>query len=279
MKNPARNLIFFTVLLFCACAQVQNLTLMSEEPPVKGSEPTVEEVYTWFPPSQEKLQARKLRQQHLDSIEVEVSQLYLNHENNIKLANRFEDRVDPWAPAISNWESRVQQEIVLQEKRGESAGRILDSVKKEMAVVDQKLEDFKKVPPKSGFSYNDYVVAVGFFRDGKYKESIDTFKKVLAQRPPLALMDNIHFAISSSYYHLKEYKKTVFHLDKIIKKYPEGDKWHMSYVMLGLAYNALGQKSQAIYGLEEVLKKNPPTQIIKLVNRLRKLIDVEPAES
>jgi len=267
------------IFVFCGCSSAQNNSLMPGSQVAKEYEPTAEEVYTWFPPSQEKLKARKIRQKQLDAIEGEISKLYLNHENNLQVVEGFKNELDPWSPAVSNWESRFQQQIVLEEKKGEALAGSLDSVKKEKAVVDKKFAAWQTVPTKTVFSYDDYKVAVGLFRDGKYDDSIQTFKKVLLKNPPLPLMDNIHFAISSSYYHLKKYKEAITHLDQIIKKYPEGDKWHMSYIMLGLIYNTLGQKSQAVYGLEEVLKKNPPTDIIKLVNRLRKLIDVVPTES
>jgi TolA-binding protein len=279
MKNLPLCLIFLMIFVFCACTSVQNDSLMPKSQVAKGYEPTAEEVYTWFPPSQEKLKARKIRQKQLDAIEGEMSKLYLNHENNLQLVDEFGNELDPWSPAVSNWEGRFQQQIVIEEKKSEALAGSLDSLKKEKAVVDKKFAAMQTVKRETVFSYDDYKVAVGLFRDGKYDDSINTFKKVLSKNPPLPLMDNIHFAISSSYYHLKKYKEAITHLDQIINKYPEGDKWHMSYIMLGLIYNTLGQKSQAVYGLEEVLKKNPPTDIIRLVNRLRKLIDVVPAES
>jgi|GEM_PF-602603 len=275
MKNPPISLIFFTIFLFSACTNVQQANMVSNASSPGMHEPTVEEVYTWFPPDRKKLKIRQLRQRHLDSIAMEISKLYLNHEQNLKLAKRFENQISPWNPALSKWESQTQQKIVLQEKRGEAMQRNFAGIKKKKTDAEKKLAEFKRVKPKKEFSYSDYVKAVGLFRDRKYQESIDTFKKVLLQKPPRPLMDNIHFAISSSYYHMKKYKKAVAHLDKIIKNYPRGDKWHMSYVMLGMVYNELGRKSQAMYGLDEVLKKNPPTQIINLVNRLRKIIDAE----
>ncbi|QPJ65885.1 MAG: tetratricopeptide repeat protein [Candidatus Nitrohelix vancouverensis] len=266
MKKPYFSTFFLILSAFLsACAQTP--------PPTQENAPSEAEIHAWFPPTQKELEFRKLHQKELDLIEGDIEALFFEHEKHVLMENELRDSVAQVDPKIAELQAKTNAEIEALAKKRQDTVSELDSLKSGADKLSKRIEEYESIKPRPEFSPADYTRGMTLFKEREYQKSVDQFLLVLKQNPPQALMDNIHFAMGSAYFKIKNYPKALDHLNRIVSEYPQGDKWHMSYVLMGLIHNTMGEKSKAIYGLDQALKNNPPTPVIRLINRLIRLID------
>lgn len=229
-------------------------------------------MHTWFPPDEPEFEARRNRQKYLDGIEAEMDRLFLKHEQNIQRELGLETEVASYVPKLEEMDKGLQGKVDEAIKRREGVAKGLGEAKASLGKIEGQVNKMKEVKPVIIFSPETYLSAVDLFRNGKYKESVETFQKTLGQNPPRALMDNIHFGMGSALYKMKDYPQALQHMNLLVKEYPRGDKWYMGYIMLGLIHNVNGETSQALYALKQALGNNPPTDIYRMINDMIKAI-------
>jgi len=230
-------------------------------------------MYAWKPASRDQLDLRRERQQALDEVAYLIEQRFYDNDDLKNFTQMVQASADGIEPQLTG--------VVLQAKAG--IVDVLDNFSRlqtEMASVQtngigldtdiKKYDNYLEL--QKPFDPDGYSDAVLLFKKGSYKESIDSFKKLLKKKPPYFLQDNIHFGIGTSYYKLKKMKQAEKIFAMIVNKYPEGDKWPTAYVMMGLIYNETGRKSKAIYELQRALGKHMRPKNRVLVERLLALI-------
>ncbi|HHT9118798.1 MAG TPA: tetratricopeptide repeat protein, partial [Candidatus Hypogeohydataceae bacterium YC38] len=77
------------------------------------------------------------------------------------------------------------------------------------------------------------------YREGKYDEAVESFKKALELNPTDA---SSHFGLGNSYFLKRNYEKAITHYKEVIKLRPDYAKVHYA---LGLAYKRVGKDAEA----------------------------------
>lgn len=77
------------------------------------------------------------------------------------------------------------------------------------------------------------------YREGKYDEAVESFKKALELNPTDA---SSHFGLGNSYFLKRNYEKAIAHYKEVIKLRPDYAKVHYA---LGLAYKRVGKNAEA----------------------------------
>ncbi len=241
------------------------------------------------------LQYSREHETEADKIAVEL--LYKTHNNGLGLIKFFQymsqrDRAinpDPYAithPLSNDRIASIRSSI--QEKLSKFGDNITPQIRFEFKRMATKLEAFLASPDNVIRKYknNDYGLAIGYFRYGKFKQAIALLDKVIAQEPNNPYLwelkgqfcfDNGMFSQANQYYQ-KALKyipndplmkielaaakinlakglsdklllnEAISLLDQVTAVQPNNV---MAYFMLSLAYGKLGNQSKAILALAE----------------------------
>ena len=231
----------------------------------------LEEMHLWIPPSDSELAMRRKRQEKLNRVAGAVDKLILDFR-------RVQEGGDSLASTITMADSRIDSinneitdKVNQKNEKFNQLKQDTDKIKSSVLKAESDIRQIKKKPVARvapTVYKNYYRDAIQFFRKGKYKKSINRFKRALSGNQPRSLKDNIQFGIGSAYFKLKQYPSAIRSLGSVIDKYPGQDKWFSAHVLLGMIYGLDGQKSKSMYILEKALKNNPPINIRKILEKL-----------
>jgi TolA-binding protein len=273
MKTADKNILIFLMSIFLVACGGYLPSDRSHWPINYG------EMYSWQPPDENVLATRRANQMRLDGLTAEISILYLNHASlskqelaMLEIASQDDNKINVMGSAFTH---RVESE----QERVKRMQKDLELTKTGFLNANARLKKIMEIKPPLLFSTSDYNSAMNSFRDGKFKDSLTLFFKLIKQNPPPFLKDNIQFGMGSAYYRLKKYPQAIKHFQYILDNYAQGDKRFISYFMLGVIHNLQGQKSRAIYLLEQALGKNPPERIRIMINRLINIVNDEPTHA
>lgn len=111
-------------------------------------------------------------------------------------------------------------------------------------------------PPDSETLYSE---AYGLFKEGKYGDSRDKFRKFLEMFPETEYSDNAQFWIGESFYFEGEYEKAILEYQKVIQDYSQGSRVPNSLLKQALSFEKLGDTSSARLLLQRVVSDFPGT--------------------
>jgi TolA-binding protein len=237
------------------------------------------EMNTWNPPDTETLAKRRENQVHLDKITSEIERIFINHASLVKQESSIDDLTRQTDEIIRRSDKEFSDQINKEIQRSKIMQTDLKETQEKIKQAEARLKKQSKIIPPVIFSSAYYKKAMKAFSQGKYKISIEFFKKLIKQKPPNFLEDNIHFGLGSSYFRLKKYSQAKKHFQKILDDFKMGDKLFNSYVMLGIIHNLQGEKSRALYLLDEAFNNNPPERMKPLISSLIKNISEEPSNA
>jgi tol-pal system protein YbgF len=109
-----------------------------------------------------------------------------------------------------------------------------------------------------------YSSAYEEFKEGKYEEARNNFKRYIEQYPRTDLTDNAQFWIGESYYLENQFEKAILEYEKVIKNHPDGDKVPAAILKQGMAFQNLGDKTSAKLLFDKVIKEYPNTSQAKI---------------
>jgi tetratricopeptide (TPR) repeat protein len=236
-----------------------------------------DEMYAWDPPDAETLAKRRENQEHLDKITSEIERIFINHASLVKQELSTYDLTRQTDEKIRRSDKEFSDQIDKEIKRSKIMQTDLKETQEKIKQAEARLKKQTKIIPPVIFSSAYYKMAMKAFSQGKHKISIEFFNKLIKQKPPKFLEDNIHFGLGSSYFRLKKYSQAKKHFQKILDDFQMGDKRFNSYVMLGIIHNLQGEKSRSLYLLDEAFNNNPPERIKSLISSLIKNISEEPS--
>jgi tetratricopeptide (TPR) repeat protein len=237
------------------------------------------EMHVWEPPDAETLAKRRQNQGDLDKITSEIERIFINHASLVKQGNTIDDLTHKTDDKILQSDKEFSDQINKEIQRSKIMQTDLKETKEKIKQAEARLKEKSKIIPPVIFSSDYYKTAMKAFSQGKYKISIEFFNKLIKQKPPKFLEDNIHFGLGSSYFRLKKYLQAKKHFQKILDDFQMGDKRFNSYVMLGIIHNLQGEKSRALYLLDEAFNNNPPERMKPMISRLIKNISEEPSNA
>jgi TolA-binding protein len=237
------------------------------------------EMNAWDPPDTETLAKRRENQVHLDKITSEIERIFINHASLVKKESAMHDLTRQTDEKIRRSDKEFSDQINKEIQRSKTMQTDLKETQEKIKQAEARLKKQTKIIPPVIFLSAYYKTAMKAFSQGKYKISIEFFNKLIKQKPPQFLEDNIHFGLGSSYFRLKKYSQAKIHFQKILDDFQMGDKRFNSYVMLGIIHNLQGEKSRALYLLDEAFNNNPPERIKSLISSLIKNISEEPSNA
>jgi tol-pal system protein YbgF len=117
-----------------------------------------------------------------------------------------------------------------------------------------------------------YNASLASYKEGKFEESIRSFKDFLKQYPKSDLADNAHFWIGESYMALKQYEQAILAFQEVIKKYPKGNKVPGALLKQALAFLEIKDKTSSSLLLKKIIKNYPKSDEAKIARaKLRTL--------
>ncbi|MDD5475209.1 MAG: tol-pal system protein YbgF [Syntrophales bacterium] len=166
-------------------------------------------------------------------------------------------------------ELQVRVEASYPEGMPEDLQLTLEQIEARLKVIEKKLAipettpgipDVKRPDPdKPRDSETIYSEAYGLFKDGKFKESRDTFQQFLKSFPETEYSDNAQFWIGESYYFEGKYEEAILEYQKVIQDYPQGSRVPNALLKQALSFEKLGETSSATLLLQRVVRDFPGT--------------------
>jgi len=102
-----------------------------------------------------------------------------------------------------------------------------------------------------------YAAAYNLYKEKRYAESRDAFKKFLQQFPQTEYSDNAQFWIGESYYKEENYEEAILAYEEAIKKYPQGNKIPDALLKQALCFRALGDQTSSKIIFQRVIEQYP----------------------
>jgi tol-pal system protein YbgF len=117
-----------------------------------------------------------------------------------------------------------------------------------------------------------YNASLATYKEGKFEESIRSFKEFLKKYPKSDLADNAHFWIGESFLALKQYEQAILAFQEVIKKYPKGNKVPGALLKQALAFLEIKDKTSSSLLLKKIIKNYPKSNEAKIARaKLRTL--------
>jgi tol-pal system protein YbgF len=112
-----------------------------------------------------------------------------------------------------------------------------------------------------------YAVAYNIYKEKRYAESRDAFKKFLHQFPQTEYSDNAQFWVGESYYKEENYEEAILAYEEAIKKYPQGNKIPDALLKQALCFRALGDKTSSKIIFQRVIEQYPESPQAEIARR------------
>lgn len=236
-----------------------------------------EEMYQWEPPSENELEARRLRQKELDSLTAEIEKLVFGFDELELAARNLDGGQAAWDQKLAELDHNMLARIAELEKLNKASGEKVASLKGSVSKLQNELQAIIRARDSKRFNEGKYRTAFILFRDKKFLDAAAQFLRVLKSRYPSHLRDNILFGTGASFYKLRKWKQAAKSLETLVKEVPKGDKWQEASLLLALTHYRDAQRSRALFILHKAMERNPPPRIRHLMERLEKRIQEDPS--
>jgi len=126
---------------------------------------------------------------------------------------------------------------------------------------------------KSEESGGIYDRSLSLYREGKYEEAMEGFKRFLRENPQSDLADNAQFWIGECYMSLKQTELAILAYQEVIKKYPKGNKVPNAMLRQAVAFLEINDKTSAQIVLKQLIKQFPDSSEAKIAETKLKQIE------
>ncbi|HPQ44186.1 MAG TPA: tol-pal system protein YbgF [Syntrophales bacterium] len=118
-----------------------------------------------------------------------------------------------------------------------------------------------------------YATAYSIFKDGRYDEAKEAFRKFLQSFPNSEYSDNAQFWIGECDYFEGKYEEAIIEYERVIQVYPKGNKVPNALLKQALSFLKLDDKASAKLLLQRVIKDYPNTTSANVARE--KLVDIK----
>lgn len=118
-----------------------------------------------------------------------------------------------------------------------------------------------------------YSSAYSIFKNGRYDEAKEAFRKFLKSFPDSEYSDNAQFWIGECDYFEGKYEEAIVEYERVIQNYPKGNKVSNALLKQALSFLKLDDKSSAKLLLQRVIKDYPNTTSANVARK--KLVDIK----
>ncbi len=118
-------------------------------------------------------------------------------------------------------------------------------------------------PPSPGpqvSSQELYDKAYGLYKQGRYDDAREGFRRYVELHPDTPLTDNALFWMGETYYDQGRYEQAILEYDKVVQKFPNGDKVASALLKQAFAFDAIGDPVDARILLKKIVRDHPATE-------------------
>ncbi len=105
-----------------------------------------------------------------------------------------------------------------------------------------------------------YDRAYALYKQGKYEDAREAFRRFAERYPKSDLTDNAYFWIGETYYDQQQYEKAILAYDKVVQGFPNGDKVPSALLKQAFAFDAIGDPVDARILLKKLLREHPSSE-------------------
>jgi TolA-binding protein len=102
-----------------------------------------------------------------------------------------------------------------------------------------------------------YGIAWSFYKQGKFKEAIESFEQLLIKYPKSKYAFDARLRLGDAYFFQKDYKKAVGSYRTIIRLYADSSSIDYAYYQLGQSYFKDGDNTEAMKAFDGLIKSLP----------------------
>ncbi len=148
-----------------------------------------------------------------------------------------------------------------------------EELQEEQAIIETapEQEEAIEVGQKSeeGEIYN---ATLSLYREEKYEQASEDFKKFLNLYPKSDLADNAQFWIGECLMALKQYEQAILAYQEVITKYPKGNKVPNAMLRQAIAFLEINDKTSSKLLLQKVIKQFPGSSEAQIAQKKLKTI-------
>ncbi|MBW1722724.1 MAG: tol-pal system protein YbgF [Deltaproteobacteria bacterium] len=262
-------LLVFLVLMMPACVYDKEFTYLNEQ--VSALNRRVTQLQTKVEGSLSKELDKKTEQIHstqrsmrleLDTLKGEIQELSGRLEDNENVLRRtverdlsqqdaMRSRLDDLAKRVAALEAEVQrQREYLGLEAGSTQGEIAPGRKPGPQATPVAVE---KKPDEITL----YEESLALYREGRFEDAMEAFKRYLVKYPKSDRSDNAQFWIGECHMGLKQYEQAILAYQKVIKAYPKGNKVPSALLRQAQAFWEINDKTSARLLLKKIIKRYP----------------------
>jgi len=105
-----------------------------------------------------------------------------------------------------------------------------------------------------------YNKSLAIYRDGKFKEAMTGFERLIAQYPESRYAENAQFWIGECHMSMKQYEQAILAFQKVITDYPKGNKVPGATYRQAIAFYEINDKISARLLLNRVIRSYPKSE-------------------
>ena len=109
-----------------------------------------------------------------------------------------------------------------------------------------------------------YDSSLSLFREEKYEQALEGFKRFLNEYPKSELADNSQFWIGECFMGLKQYEQAILAYQDVVKNYPKENKVPNAMLRQAIAFLEINDKTSSKLLLQKVIKQFPDSSEAKI---------------
>lgn len=117
-----------------------------------------------------------------------------------------------------------------------------------------------------------YDRSLVLFKEGRYEDAKEGFKRFLKTYPKSDRADNAQFWIGECLMSLKQYEQAILAYQEVIKKYPKGNKVPNAMLRQATAFSMINDKISTRLLLKKVIQKYPKSNEAKIARKQLKTL-------
>ncbi|MFA5727870.1 MAG: tetratricopeptide repeat protein [Candidatus Neomarinimicrobiota bacterium] len=208
---------------------------------------------------------------------VEIKQAIQSlHQSIVNLENRLN--------GLTGEQAQLQKRLAAAEQRTYYADSINYEILTQLVILENRLVSLSNsisdynLASQTGsrtiatpaISYKDrYLNALSLHQNGKYEESIELFRKLIAEDRNNDLADNAQYWIGESYYSMKQYQRAVIEFEKV-SAFSNTDKNDDAQYKIGLCYKSTGDREKAQAAFQKLIDLYPRSEFTENAKQLIK---------
>jgi tol-pal system protein YbgF len=118
-----------------------------------------------------------------------------------------------------------------------------------------------------------YDQAYALYKQGRYIDAREAFRKYAELYPDTNLTDNAYFWIGESYYEEEQFEQAILEYDKVVQSFPDGDKVPSALLKQAFAFDAIDGTLDAKILLKKIIREHPGSQQAEIAKKKLEILE------